>query len=294
MELRHCKYFLAVIEAGTITRAAAELGISQPSLSQQIRQLEEILGAKLFDRGRKTQLTGAGQILVPHARRLVEAAADAQQEIAGGLTLGGGKLSIAFIPSLERLVSSAVSEFTRKFPRITVSLRQQMVRSIDQLLLAGDIDLGLAVRRFSPPEVNTAVLYREPYVLAFRSGHDLERSKCTRLNMIGETPFAVFSFGSFSRDTTDGYLSRLKFLPNICLESDSLENLLSVVATTDLCAMLPKNAVARRRDLSFHELVNPRPTRSVALLSNNRRNTSPAARELIKMIKESAKAENQP
>ena len=293
MELRHCRYFLAVIEAGTITRAAAELGMSQPSLSQQIRQLEEILGARLFDRGRQTQLTAAGEMLVPHARHLVEAAARAQQEIAGGQTLDGGKLSIAFIPSLERLVSSAVSEFTTKFPRISINIRQQMGRSIDQLLLTGEIDLGLAVRRVSPPELTTTLLYREPYVLAFRKNHALERQNCKRLNMIGETPFAIFSFGSFSRDTIDSYLSRLKFLPNIRLESESLESLLNIVATTDLCAMLPRNSVIRRSDLSFHDLVNPRPSRSVALLSHSRRNASPALREFIKLVKGCAKSESQ-
>jgi len=291
MELRHCRYFLAVIEAGTITRAAAELGMSQPSLSQQIRQLEEILGSKLFDRGRQTQLTAVGEMLVPHARHLVEAAARAQQEIAGGMTLDRGKLSIAFIPSVERLVSAAVSEFTQKFPRITINLRQHMGRAIDQLLLAGEIDLGLAVKRVSPPEINTTVLYREPYVLAFRKGHALEAEKCTRLNTIGDTPMAVFSFGSFSRDTTDSYFSRLKFLPNIRLESESLESLLNIVATTDLCAVLPRNAITRRPDLRFHDLVNPRPTRSVVLLSHSRRNASPALREFTKLIKVHAKPE---
>ncbi|MGI9476880.1 MAG: LysR family transcriptional regulator [Hyphomicrobiaceae bacterium] len=292
MELRHCRYFLAVIDAGTITRAAAELGMSQPSLSQQIRQLEEVLGSKLFDRGRQTLLTAVGEMFVPHARHLVEAAARAQQEIAAGMSLDGGKLTIAFIPSLERLISSAVSEFTGKFPRIKINLRQQMGRAIDQLLLAGEIDLGLAVRRVSPPEIQTTVLYREPYVLAFRNGHTLENEKCTRLNMIGETPFAIFSFGSFSRDTTDSYLSRLKYLPNIRLESESLETLLNVVATTDLCAMLPRNAVARRADLSFHDLINPRPSRSVALLSHSRRNASPALREFGKLVKQQAKIDS--
>ena len=110
--------------------------------------------------------------------------------------------------------------------------------------------------------------------------------------MIGDTPFAVFSFGSYARDTTDSYLSRLKFLPNIRLESESLENLLNIVSTTDMCAILPKNAVARRADLSFHELANPRPTRSVAVISHNRRVASPAAREFIKMIRKCAKGEN--
>ncbi|MFY0614572.1 MAG: LysR family transcriptional regulator [Hyphomicrobiaceae bacterium] len=292
MELRHCRYFLAVIEAGTITRAASHLGMSQPSLSQQIRQLEESLGSKLFDRGRQTQLTAVGEMLVPHARHLVEAAARAQQEIIGGLTLDGGKLNIAFIPSLEPLVSLTISEFTRKFPSITINLRQQMGRAIDRLLIAGEIDLGVAVRRVSPPEIKTTVLYREPYVLAFRKGHLLEDERCNRLSTIGDTPFAIFSYGSFSRDITDSYLSRLKFHPKIRLEAESLECLLNIVAATDLCAMLPRNAVARHDELSFHDLVNPRPSRPVALLSHGRRNPSPALREFTKLIKANAKIES--
>ena len=115
--------------------------MSQPSLSQQIRQLEEGLGLKLFDRGRQTQLTAVGEMFVLHSQHLVDAATRAQREVAGGMSLDGGKLTVAFITSLGRLNSSAVSQFTLKFLRIKINLHEQMDGAFDQLLLAGEIDL---------------------------------------------------------------------------------------------------------------------------------------------------------
>lgn len=285
MELRHCRYFLAAHEAGNFTKAAMRLGISQPSLSQQIAQLEELLNVKLFDRiGRKIRLTSAGNILVPHARALLQAVEVAKSEVANSTTLAGGRLSIAYIPSLEHIVSASITEFMKRFPGIKIELRQRTGREIDRLILAGETDIGIAVRRVSPPEIVANVLYKEPYVLAFRQGHPLAKKKLTKLSAIGKTPFAIFCFGSFSRDMTDSYLSRIRFSPNICLEAESLDNLLSVVTKTDVCAVLPTNAVLRRDDVAHHRLINPSPTRSVATLTHQRGTRSPAAREFLTIL----------
>jgi len=212
MELRHCNYFLALNEEGSFTRAAAKLGISQPSLSQQMRQLEKILGVQLFDRmGRTIRLTAAGEVFIPYAQNLLKISEHARNEVNGVQGLSAGRLRIACIPSLERFVCSAVAKFVNKYPRMKIQVHQRHGRKIDEMILAGDVDLALAVRRNSPPDINIIPLYREHYVVTYREDHPLRQTEISKLSGIGSTPFAMFCFGSYSRDATDAYLRPISF-----------------------------------------------------------------------------------
>src|SRR5689334_20479131 len=95
MELRHLRYFLAVAEANHFTRAAAMLHVTQPTLSHQIRQLEGQLNLQLFDRiGRRVRLTSAGELLLPHARRVVRELEAAQSALAELHGLKRGELKV--------------------------------------------------------------------------------------------------------------------------------------------------------------------------------------------------------
>src|SRR6056297_131950 len=123
LELRHCRYFLAVYEAGSVTKAAHELRIAQPSLSQQIKKLETMLGTELFIRSNKQfVLTPAGDAFLPHARGLVKAAENAVLEVAGVLEFGSASLRIAFIPSMASFVAVAAAKFAEAFPEVRISL----------------------------------------------------------------------------------------------------------------------------------------------------------------------------
>lgn len=289
MELRHCRYFLAAYETGNFTRAAAQLGISQPSLSQQIAQLEENLGVRLFDRrGRGIQPTSAGEIFLPHARRLLQAVENARLEVANGQSLNGGKFRVGCIPTLQHFCSAAIAEFMRQFPDAKVEVREGTRQDIDRLLLSGEVELGIAGLVGAIPHIAGQVVFEEPYVLAFRKEHPLAGRKINKLNEIGNAPFGRFSNGSFSRHVTDKYLSRIRFTPNVCLETECVENLLDVLAKTDLCAILPKSTVLRRQLIAFQELAKPAPVRVVAVLTSQGCVPSPAAQKFTAFLVEYA------
>src|SRR5713226_5503096 len=126
MELRHLRYFVTVVDAGGVSRAAARLNISQPALSRQVRDLETELGVSLFDRrGGRLVLTGEGEDLLTHARQLLTDA-DSLSERAGALRGGDeGIIRVGVAPlTLESLLPPFLIRHQRRHPRIEIRLAE--------------------------------------------------------------------------------------------------------------------------------------------------------------------------
>lgn len=175
MELRQLRYFLAVAEELNFTRAAERVGIAQPPLSMQISGLERELGVPLFTRTkRRVALTAAGEALVRHARRVInttQQAADVVQAIARGEE---GSLSIgAIFSSIYTVVPRALRAYTGSHPG--VDLRLQEMTNVQQVLALreGRIDLGILRGPLADPDLDTTVLFSEPFVAAIPADHPL-------------------------------------------------------------------------------------------------------------------------
>ena len=293
MEIRHCRYFLAVLEAGNITKAAARLGMSQPSLSQHIAYVEKRLDAKLFDRTKNgIKLTPAGEIFLPHARGLVEAIEQSRVAVARGQRLLNGRVRIAVVSSLMCTLAPVVASFLELYPGISIEVLERPRREIDKLILAGEIEVGFGAKRVSPPEINANLLYKESYVLAFHKDHRFAREKIDKLNAIGSIPFGALAFGTFARDELDRYLSQIRFSPNICFESELLSCILEVIAASEMCAVLPRQAVVNRSDLAHHELSKPKLIRNVAILTHRSSSSSSATTQFIELLSQRLKSDD--
>jgi DNA-binding transcriptional LysR family regulator len=170
MELRHLRYFVAVAETGHITRAAQQLGLAQPPLSQQIRVLEGEIGAALFQRHPKgVSLTAAGRELLPLARRQLqglEALQAHMHQVARGQR---GRLSIGFTPRLLR-------DCRRDHPQIDLRLSEGNAAELTEGLQAGSLDCALLRAPVSQPDgLVFETLLVEPALLALPIDHELAR-----------------------------------------------------------------------------------------------------------------------
>lgn len=291
MELRHLRYFLAVASANSFTRAAEELGISQPTLSHQIRQLEEFAGASLFDRlGKKVRLTPAGHDLVIHARDTLRAADAAIQSFSDRAELLGGKLTIASFPSLRPFVVRAISRFVQDYPRIRIVHHELKSYEIHELIQLGDVEIGFGVNTSIPSSLVAKPLYREPLVLAFRSSHPFARLKSIEMKDVGNTPFISFGYERFTQNAINSFFKRNSFLPNVCLDAPSIDVLFDVVCRTDAVALVPQHFVTSRPDLAYYGKLARPPTRSVALLSAARYHVSVASTQFRKVVMTEANA----
>jgi DNA-binding transcriptional LysR family regulator len=184
MDLRHLRYFVAVAEAGHMTRAAARLGIQQPPLSMQIRALEAALGAPLFERHPKgVALTDAGRLLLPEAQRILADVAALESRMAQAASGLRGTLSIGFTSS------SAAHAFTpetlracrERYPDIEILLSEHNAAEITEAVVARRLHCGfLRVPVARPPGVRFETLLAEPVVVALPVGHRLAHGPAIR------------------------------------------------------------------------------------------------------------------
>jgi DNA-binding transcriptional LysR family regulator len=154
MELRHLRYFIAVAELRNFTKAAEASFVAQSALSQQINRLEHELGAPLFVRGKRgTELTPAGEVLLPHARRLVADEARARAEMRSYLGLEKGRLTVGLIQTSASAVDvvGAVAEFSRRCPGIELHIVNQTTAEMVEGVRRGSLDL--AVVGLAPDEL---------------------------------------------------------------------------------------------------------------------------------------------
>jgi LysR family transcriptional regulator, hydrogen peroxide-inducible genes activator len=145
MELHQLRYFVAAAEAGTISRAAQRCSIAQPSLSQQLKKLEESLGAQLLDRlGRGIALTEAGRALLPRARRILAEVRDAEANLEREVREGIGGVSIGAIPTMAPyLLPPAIQRLRGELPACEVTIREARTEELIELLVENQIDCAL-------------------------------------------------------------------------------------------------------------------------------------------------------
>lgn len=177
MDLRHLRYFVAVAEAGHMTRAASALGIQQPPLSQQIKALEGELGLRLFQRHPKgVALTDAGQQLLDEARRLLADVAAMQQRLQGLARGERGRLRVAFTSSAaaHAFTPRLLRECRRRHPDIALEVSESSAAEITDALAAGRLHGGLLrVPVAHPPGLHFERLLTEPALLALPVDHPL-------------------------------------------------------------------------------------------------------------------------
>ncbi|MCC5787450.1 MAG: LysR family transcriptional regulator [Phycisphaerales bacterium] len=175
MELHQLRYFVAAAEAGSISRAAQRCRIAQPSLSQQIKKLEETLGAPLFDRmGRGVALTDAGRALLPRARRILQEVQDTRDNLDTDIERGSGVLSIGAIPTIAPyLLPEALARFRTEFPDSTVSVREDLTEHLLEALADNELDVAIMSTPVEHELVEHEVIGSEPLVVVAPAGTPL-------------------------------------------------------------------------------------------------------------------------
>jgi LysR family hca operon transcriptional activator len=246
MELRHLRYFVAVAEAGSLTVAAErKLHTSQPSLSRQIRDLEDEVGAQLLTRrARGIELTPAGRAFLDHARSVlsqVAAAAEAARRVAHPakpcFTMGfltGHELT--WMPEALRILRE-------ELPNIDVMISSQYSPLLANGLSKGKIDAAFLRREKGVPELAFRVLVKEPLVVVLPSDHRLAALKAiSPQDLVGETFVTVSDTAPALRAVIDDYLKQSGINITPAHEADHLAMGMSLIASTRGVGLLPAYA----------------------------------------------------
>ena len=246
MELRHLRYFVAVVEEGSLTTAAElRLHTSQPSLSRQIRDLEYEVGAELLSRSvRGVELTAAGRAFLDHAR-LALAQVDAAGEAARRAAQPAKQtFALGFLTGQEMdWLPEAMRILRDELPSIEVTVCSQYSPDLAVALMRGKLDLA-----FLRPEPNVADLTfktvtKEPLVVIMPSDHRLASHEAIRVQeIVGETFISVSNTAPVLRTVIDEYLKRSDIDITPHHEVDNLAMAMSLVASTRGVALLPAYA----------------------------------------------------
>jgi DNA-binding transcriptional LysR family regulator len=220
IEIRHLRYFLAVAETLHFGKAAATLGIAQPPLSQQIKNLERILGYALFDRTtRGVRLTRVGQFFVERARQTL---AKMRDDVEMTRRLGAGKegvLDVGFSGSaMLTALPKAIESYRRMFPNVELQLRELVTAEQIPALLDGSLSLGFL--RDGEPTSGLAIepILRETFVVVLPAAHKLAKKKrAIRPIELKNDPFVFFDrrMGSLAFDRAIACCEDAGFRPNI-------------------------------------------------------------------------------
>src|ERR1043166_3594569 len=173
LDIRHLRYFLAVAEAGSFSRAADRLGISQPSISQQMRDLEAALRVSLFQRrGKRILLTAAGLIFQEHSRAILRQFENFLDELSRDSVQLRGALHLGIVPWLDvALVPQLLGLFAAKHPTVSLTVTEISSDEIETALEEGRMDVGLGFLTRHSPNLSYERLSSDEYALIVPTGH---------------------------------------------------------------------------------------------------------------------------
>lgn len=242
MDLRHLRYFVAVSEELHFGRAAARLNISQPPLSQQIRQLEDELGFPLFFRNKHhVELTEAGKVFLEETRLTlahVEQARDAAEKANQGAT---GRLSIGFIGSSTYNIVPLLQNFNKRFPMVNLALQQMKTGRQLRALHERQIHLGIVRTPIDSPVLASETILREPFVVALPETHPLSKRETLSIQELADEPFILSSghHGSTYHDAVMKLCYHAGFPPKVALEVPEILTIVAFVAEGMGIALVP-------------------------------------------------------
>jgi DNA-binding transcriptional LysR family regulator len=290
MTLRQFEVFLAVARAKSFRRAAEAVHLSQPALSQHVRELEANLGASLFDRlGRSVQLTEAGRILEDHATRMFATLTDARQAIADlqGLQRGALAIGASTTPGIY-VLPGVLGAFRQRYPAVEVSLNIANSKQIVARVHAGEFDLAVVGHRdTNPADASLATCVEDELVLVVGPTHAWANRHHIAPAELATQPLLLREPGSATRLVTEQALTSagVAYRPGMILpHTEAIKQGVIAglgVAFVSICAMQEEQVTGRLRPLRVRGL---RIVRTFHLIHHERRSLSTAGRAFTELF----------
>lgn len=289
MLLRHLRYLLAVADHGGFTRAAEALHVSQPTLSQQIRQLEESLGVDLFDRtSRSVKPTDAGQAYIECARRVLVELEAGKRALHDVKDLSRGSLRLAMTPTfMAYLVGPLVRDYVARYPGIHLEIFELSMDDIEAGLADDSLDIAIAFTPVRNPDIECIPAFVETLGVMVGREHPLyDSASVLTPDDIAQLDFALLAPDFFTRLSIDEYFRQNGITPKVQIEVNSVSTLLEVIRHAPIATMLPEAIATEDRALRRLRVESEAPQRGAALLRRKNNYHSAAAEAFMKLVLE--------
>ncbi len=265
MELHQLRYFCAVVEAGSFSRAAEQSHVSQPSLSQQIMKLEDELGARLFDRlGRSVRLTELGKTFLPRARAVLRELEAAKGDVLEGKEFVGGPIIVGVIPTVAPyFLPPRLTAFSQKFPQARLTIVEEITSVLLDRLRAGTIDVAILALPVRGHEFDAFPLLTERLFAALPKKHKLTSRPSLFLKDLRAEPFLLLRDGHCFRDTAVAACDRARLHPQIVFESGQFSSILSMVGAGMGVSIVPEMAIEKKSQCRYVRIADDQAVRTV-------------------------------
>lgn len=286
MDLLQLKYFQTVAGTENITKAAAILYISQPSLSRAISRLEKDLGVPLFERkGKNIFLNQFGKVFLEHVNACLKELESGKQQINDMANLYNGTVSVGAISS--RFLPHIFNQYLKKNMRVKFRLTQLYSYSAaEKILINGDVDLLFTSVPISRIEINCYHLATEEVLLAVPQDHPLAGRGVVPLSEVADEPFISLSSEYPFADSCKMFFMQAGFTPNIRLEAPNADVLAIMVAQGSGCALFARSWLntVRTDNLSFLHISYPICSRKIYVSYHKYHHQSPAVKDFYQFI----------
>ncbi len=288
MEIRHLHYFMAVCEELHFTKAAEKLGISQPTLSQQIRVLEDELGMPLFDRiGKKIVVTEAGALLFDYATVMLNTLQNVKDAVKDLQELQGGQISVGIMPSdLDYRITQLVIDFHQKFPKVKLKI----LASIDivRQVLENEVDIGIGTNVVPNDKLVIIPLRQEEYVLTVSKEHPLAHRTSITISELRDLPMVMYPEGFLGRDIVEETVKKHGFQLTSILETSSVTSIMNFVRANVGATVQPSPLIQQMNDPNLHSIriTDDVPSRRLSIIYRVDRYVNQAAKEFIDQLRE--------
>ena len=231
LTIRQLRALAAVNEAGSVTSAASRLHLTQPAVTLQLRNLQELAGLPLIQRtGDGMVLTDAGRSVLALTERVEAALLDCEQTLDMIAGRSGGRVSIAAVSTAKYFVPFAIAAFSRRFPKVDVSLRIGNREDIREALRGYDLDIAVMGRPPPDLQVEMRLLGKHPHVIVAAADHPLAaRRKPVALVELADELFITREVGSGTRMLMEGFFQESNLRPQVRMEMDSNETIKQAV-----------------------------------------------------------------
>lgn len=277
MEIYQLRYFVAVAETANFTKAAARCFVSQPSLSQQIINLETEVGQALFHRlGRSVALTDAGKVLLEHAYRIISEADNALRLLKEDPSRGY-PVAVGAIPTVAHFFYPAVVAHCRSNEiRLNLSTAENFRPQILHAVLEGEIDVGIVSLPLHEPRIVAEPLFSEPLLLALSANHPLATAEQVTFPDLREENFISLGDASSLAAQVRRITGDYDFEPRIVHRCAQLATLKTLTALGLGISILPRSARSPNdpAGLVYRKFSGVSPVREIALVSHYRRHAT--------------------
>lgn len=269
MNLRDLQYLIAVAEQRHFGRAAALCNTSQPTLSIQIKKLEDSLGVQLFERTNKqVMLTMVGQEILAHARLMMAESAQIKQIALAAKDPFSGTMRLGAFPTLAPYIFPLIVPAIReKLPQLTLVLEEEKTEQLIERLHKGLLDAALVALPVESPLLEAKEIFREDFMLALHSSHPFATRKKIALEDLAQQSMLLLDDGHCLREQSLAICSRIGNGESNSYRATSLETLRNMIAAGNGMTFMPKLAVQQSNaSVTYIPFTTPIPNRAIALV----------------------------